>query len=68
MMRLSSTDKKDRNMLFAAIPSICASSPKKIADTHYKTKFSASSYRRRSPQLKGATGGESEEADHGRAG
>jgi len=31
MMRLSSTDMKDRNMLFAAIPSICASSPKKIS-------------------------------------
>nr|Q00058.1 RecName: Full=ATP synthase protein MI25; AltName: Full=ORF25 [Oryza sativa Indica Group]AAA66047.1 orf25 [Oryza sativa Indica Group] len=31
-MGLSSTDKKDRrNMLFAAIPSICASSPKKIS-------------------------------------
>ena len=30
-MRLSSTDMKDRNMLFAAIPSICASSPKKIS-------------------------------------
>jgi hypothetical protein len=27
-MRLSSTDMKDINMLFAAIPSICASSPK----------------------------------------
>ena len=30
-MRLSSTGMKDRNMLFAAIPSICASSPKKIS-------------------------------------
>ncbi len=31
MTRLSSTDMKDINMLFAAIPSICASSPKKIS-------------------------------------
>ncbi|XP_037455199.1 ATP synthase protein MI25-like [Triticum dicoccoides] len=30
-MRFLSTDMKDRNMLFAAIPSICASSPKKIS-------------------------------------
>nr|QCX31135.1 ATPase subunit 4 [Alloteropsis semialata] len=30
-MGLSSTDMMDRNMLFAAIPSICASSPKKIS-------------------------------------
>nr|QEE13656.1 ATP synthase subunit 4 [Hordeum vulgare subsp. spontaneum] len=30
-MRLISTDMKDRNMLFAAIPFICASSPKKIS-------------------------------------
>lgn len=29
-MRLSSTNMQDRKMLFAAIPSICASSPKKI--------------------------------------
>ena len=30
-MRFLSTDMKDRNMLFVAIPSICASSPKKIS-------------------------------------
>ncbi|XP_044354730.1 ATP synthase protein MI25 [Triticum aestivum] len=30
-MRFLSTDMKDRNMLFAAIPSICASCPKKIS-------------------------------------
>ena len=30
-MRFLSTDMKDRNMLFAAIPSICASSPKKTS-------------------------------------
>ncbi|KAF7048709.1 hypothetical protein CFC21_057414 [Triticum aestivum] len=30
-MRFLSTDMKARNMLFAAIPSICASSPKKIS-------------------------------------
>ena len=30
-MRFLSTDMKGRNMLFAAIPSICASSPKKIS-------------------------------------
>ncbi|XP_037489202.1 ATP synthase protein MI25-like [Triticum dicoccoides] len=30
-MRFLSMDMKDRNMLFAAIPSICASSPKKIS-------------------------------------
>ncbi|KAF7055308.1 hypothetical protein CFC21_062855 [Triticum aestivum] len=30
-MRFLSTDMKDRNMLFAAIPSICASIPKKIS-------------------------------------
>lgn len=30
-MRLSSTNMQDRKMLFAAIPSICASSPKKIS-------------------------------------
>ncbi|KAF7026085.1 hypothetical protein CFC21_038219 [Triticum aestivum] len=30
-MRFLSTDMKDRNMLFAAIPSICASSPKNIS-------------------------------------
>nr|ULQ70053.1 ATPase subunit 4 [Xyris indica] len=30
-MRLSSTDMQDRKMLFAAIPSICASSSKKIS-------------------------------------
>ena len=28
---MSSTDMKEKNMLFAAIPSICASSPKKIS-------------------------------------
>uniref|UniRef100_A0ACD5UP54 Uncharacterized protein n=1 Tax=Avena sativa TaxID=4498 RepID=A0ACD5UP54_AVESA len=28
---MSSTDMKEKNMLFASIPSICASSPKKIS-------------------------------------